>query len=318
MSWDSVGVALPTPYRDIIHNRIVVITGVGRSGTTILSKLLGSYDNCYCLFEPAIFKYLLPKAIDNPSLKPVFWGTLVEDYLLPLVQGRGYSTNPGDWTYHDNFLTRKRLGECWGRGRRAEALEYVIRDKPTFFVKSNELQPLWRDIVDSGILPGVGFLHIVRDGRDVTRSVMARGWYSDTYCSEMVDWTVEKWVTDKNAWIATKKYVPWFVEEKRVMEWVEWNLPTRIAYVWARLVREAGRMIPNAVRYEELVSGPREVAGVLERMFGLIGKHTSLTTTHIESVLDFEKRDYGGWQEKYIEESVREEFWLEMKENGYG
>ena len=45
-------------YNKYLKNRVIIISGVGRSGTTILGKIIGSMENTFYFFEPAIMKYL--------------------------------------------------------------------------------------------------------------------------------------------------------------------------------------------------------------------------------------------------------------------
>ena len=51
---------LPPNYDEIFKNKLVIITGAGRSGTTILGKIVGSFSNTHYCYEPHFFRYIPP------------------------------------------------------------------------------------------------------------------------------------------------------------------------------------------------------------------------------------------------------------------
>lgn len=59
---------LPPDYNKIFKNNLVVITGVARSGTTLLGKIIGSLSDTHFIFEPPTFR-LIPPLIKEGYLK---------------------------------------------------------------------------------------------------------------------------------------------------------------------------------------------------------------------------------------------------------
>ena len=92
---------LSIDYKAIFKDRVVIITGVGRSGTSILGKLLGSMQPSHYLYEPAILK-LMPAIAGDNELGAI----LFEDYFLPLVQGRSFNFNVLEDSSIYNYLAK--------------------------------------------------------------------------------------------------------------------------------------------------------------------------------------------------------------------
>ena len=89
---------IPLDYETVLQDRVIIITGAGRSGTTILGKLIGSMDPAFYFFEPTIVKFGYMHC-DLDALRAIF----VEDYVLPLIQGRNINSNENDDSYIGNY-----------------------------------------------------------------------------------------------------------------------------------------------------------------------------------------------------------------------
>ena len=63
---------LPPDYNKIFKNNLVVITGVARSGTTLLGKIIGSLSDTHFIFEPPTFR-LIPPLIKETKILHVLW-----------------------------------------------------------------------------------------------------------------------------------------------------------------------------------------------------------------------------------------------------
>jgi hypothetical protein len=103
--------------------------------------------------------------------------------------------------------------------------------------------------------PDAGFIHIVRDGRDVVCSLLERGWVSAGRGGE-----------DD----AGHEYGPaarFWVEAERVHEFERASDARRAAWAWRRYVTAARELDERVleIRYERLTAHPEEVAGVVAR-----------------------------------------------------
>lgn len=270
-------------YQEYLQDRVLIISGVGRSGTTILGKIVGSAKNTLYFFEPAIMKYL-PALIwlnnknrndinQNDKLVDMFISTLFEDYILPAVQGRNININQKDWSYFGNYQTQEELCKRFKLNRRLDALRWMKLERPYIVIKTNEAQHLYH--VFNDIFDAVKILHINRNKFEVIASMIKRGWFTDDYQS--ID-------------LLNISGIPLYVESKyrSNKRWFEkWNQETRIAYICGRLnkLAEDYAMIQDnikSINYESLVNYPY---GIINEIFTWCGLYrTSLTDKNIDSL----------------------------------
>lgn len=274
------GLVLAADYRRIFDNRLVVITGVSRSGTSILGKIVGSFDNVIYLYEPLVMRFIPTLAkkgpVDFGLASQLLKGILFEDYYLQLLHGRNLNFKKTDNSYIGNYQNLKNVEERWLKyERRGDILDDIYGGKYLFVLKINEMQPLFR-VLDN-IFSGIRFIHIIRDGNEVISSSLKRGWYTDEYLNHnMMQWMRPGQIK-----------APWFIPEKDLNGFRRWNAVTRNAYIWRTLVKSgmeygAGNDGYLEIRYEELLANPKKISGACERF--LRSKRTDVTLRNIISV----------------------------------
>ncbi len=260
---------IPIDYKQFFRDRTIIITGVGRSGTTILGKLLGSCENCAYLFEPAIMKYGID---DNPA----FLGTLFEDYFLPMLQGRSLNYNSFDDSWIRHYWTGEQIVEAMKRRTRKDAVQYAKDSGVRFVIKTNELALPCSELNE--IFPGVKVVHIVRHGNDVILSTLKKGWYTDEYMrGSCID-------------VTFGDGMPWFVGNScdgAHHHWKDYNQATRIACVWRSLV---ARDFSLRFKYEDLVYCPEFIVDWIIKELGLT--QTMLTIKHIADIKQRGRKQY--------------------------
>jgi len=298
---------IPCDYESLLRDRVLIITGVGRSGTTILGKVLGSMHQAYYLFEPAIMKYWF-----NPEMQQsaaMLQAILFEDYLLPSIQTRHCNYNPDDWSWVGNYSD---LGDVrWRKknlGRRAEAIEFV-KDKGFYIIKTNEFQPYLEQA--KATLPGMRVIHIIRNGNAVINSSVSRGWYTDDYMnSTIIDWVEE--TPDGN--------VPHCIDDESKALFSKWTPVTRAACMWRTLVQEGMRFTADnldicyQMKYETFVQNIGIYMEILPTKYDL--KITKITEKHIESIRKFQLEPIISMVEQ-IEDPERGKFVELMDKLGY-
>lgn len=269
---------------------------MGRSGTSAIGKILGSCQNTYYLYEPAIMKYMMD--FDHEGPEELFMedirAVLFEDYLLPVVQGRYVNTNRADescifnyWAGQDLLSRRSVLN------RRKDAIAYLKSNPPTVIIKT--LESMFSLTGLEKLFPGACFVQAIRNGNEVIGSSKRRGWYTDEWLESLVDYSHGH----RNC------KIPWHIPERYWDEWVEWNQETRIACVWTE--QNSVQSSDFVVRYERLEDDIQTVINNL----GL--KTTDLTVNHMDSLL---KRTYDD-HTNYIAEPLKTEFMNLMGVLGY-
>lgn len=272
---------IPTNYDEIFQDRVIIITGVSRSGTSILGKILGSMTPAFYLFEPAIMKYM---TTNIP--REVFQGILLEDYFMPIIQGRAWNLNKGDQSFIGNYLDEFQRAKCQiVLNSRINAIDYISKIKPFFIIKSNEIQPYKKELAH--FFPNPLILHIVRNGNNVVSSMVKKGWWTDDFLKGHIEWMSEN--------------APWYIKELDL--WQNYSQYTRAACVWRTLV---DLLQPN-IKYEDLANMPLNINGL---------SPTELTQKHIRSLSDHKKTEHPNIINE-IQQPERDKFIASMERLGY-
>lgn len=241
-------------YKKALTDKVILITGAGRSGTTILGKITGSMNPAYYLFEPSIMKF-----IRHYTEADELRATIFEDYWLLQIQGRNINCNVIDDSYTGNYSFRFENRPL----DRKKALERCLQSK--LIIKLTEFQDRIKWF--RCLFPGAKVVHIYRDGNDVITSMIKRGWYTDEYMETgFLDHTINK--------------APLFLNAQSMRNWQEYNQITRCACVW-RCSVQAGLEEKDVVqlRYEDLAGTDFNL--LADRMgLGI----TDLTRKHIKSI----------------------------------
>lgn len=284
---------IPIASETIFRGRLLIMTGVGRSGTSILGKLVGSMKPSFYLFEPAVMKlipFMCTADTDNTAVYAnVFQSLLFEDYFLQVIHGRHLNFNERNDSFAGHYLLKSDIEKRWEElAGRQDVIDYIASVRPLFISKSPEFQPLCA--LAQRILPAPKFVHIIRNGNDVVSSTMRRGWYTDAYMNaSIVDW-VEKRSDAQGC------NVPWYIDEESKSLFPGWNHTTRAACVW-RCLTESGmafhaRNAQDSLQftYEELVASPERYVDLFASTFGL--EATEITAKHITSIRQHTKKNY--------------------------
>ena len=290
--------------QNLLKDKLIVITGFGRSGTTILGKVMGSMDNAVYSFESAIMK-TLPEFFhyDVPAK------LLMETHFLPEIQGRG-NQNRCDDSYTLNYMDGALIDKnCNFLRRRKDAEKFLADNDYKFIVKNTMLQ---YQMGQMGLFfPGVRFVHIIRNGLDAIYSAIQRGWYTDDYCNSNA---VENMIPGLLCDISPT------IDRDCRDSWESWNPATRAACDWRCAVEHGLRYKHKhpdrcmQFRYEDFVARPKKYVGYFERKFEL--KSTYLTAGHLGNIYNAPRYCYEHLADA-IEEPERTKFFNLNKRLGY-
>lgn len=266
-------------YYKIFKDHFLVITGAGRSGTSVLGRLIGSMDRVCYLFEPTAPKYLF-----QPEL---IRAVMFEDHYLPMLQGRNLNMDRTTESWSGYTIDENLVKKRWKNQRRVKVLDLLFKKPHLFAVKLTEWQGMYGQMKDE--FPGCKYIHIVRNGNHVIQSAMRPQWYSDFYCHySIVDW-VEQRQNGKGGWFN----IPWFIDAESRDQWRKMDLITRNACAW-RSATEVGLIDddPNfrVVKYEDLCADPWHYDREFRKWLGL--KATKLSRSHVEGLNKHKPRRY--------------------------
>lgn len=258
----------------------VLITGAPRSGTTLLGKLVGSLERLEYHFEPPSLYMLAAAAacgeLPMPLAQQLLAVYLCEDLLLESVHGRGVNLRPGDDSQVLHRLQWGELHERWQQVcNRAEAIAFCQQRQLRLALKMPNLFDALELLRQT--MPGLKIVVSVRNGVDVIRSIVYKGWVDD--CGLQRDlWPY----APQSGPVA----VPYWVPEAYRQRWMTMNPTSRATLMWtvhaAWGLAQRGRADVIEVRYEDLVASPWPV---LEPLAVRLGHAPTLHTRRwIESI----------------------------------
>lgn len=260
----------------------LVITGAPRSGTSLLGKLVSTLEGIEYHFEPPMV-WVLSALLSMKALSPETASVLLrlhlhEDLLLESAHGRKANLRPGDDSLVLNSMPWAELFSRWQNiHNRDDAIQYISDRHLRLAFKT----PSVIDAIPffKAALPESKFLMIMRDGRDVVKSIIKKRWLSDAGL-------------EGNYWpykMVDGIKAPHLVEDSMVDAWAKMNEATRACYLWRRdaefaiQARDSGlgnRL--HILSYEELRQDPGAIMGELAKF--LSTRTTDLTKLGIMSV----------------------------------
>jgi hypothetical protein len=306
--------SLPMDYDRIFSDRMVFLTGMSRSGTSIVSKIVGSLDHVMYLHEPILLRYIPPLIslgkLDVTLGAQMLKGLLFEDYFLQVLHGRNLNLKEDEKSFFGHYDTMESVQARWEQfPRRNDVLAELRGDTGyRFAMKTGEVGPILSTL--RHIMPGLRVIHIIRDGNEIISSSIRRGWYTDAYLN-----------ADGSQWTQRggSVNVPWFVPEDMVEKFGQWNVETRIAYLWRTITESTSACHDNVerymeIRYEDLLAKPDEV---LERCEQFIdAQRTPLTLQHVQAVKEHQLTAHKDHRSQIAPEE-REPFRRAMEDLGY-
>jgi hypothetical protein len=272
----------------------------------------------YYLFEPALTR-LMPHENWSDNVLDMFLCTLFEDGFLNQISGR-VNTNKRDWSWYGHYFTAEEIKFRREKlPRRKDAIALIADEKPLYVIKQPEAQRWMPKFMN--IFPGCKFIHIIRNGLDVVRSMVSRGWYTDEHCnSEIIDWVgheIQYVIKDE---ILNSVGIPWWIDEADHENWSDYNPETRAACAW-RSLTDAGIQYCFdyyddciEIIYEDFCKDPIKYIDIIANKWNL--RVTNITADHIERIEGYD----GGNPNKFelnILEPERSKFYDTMNRLGY-
>ena len=219
-----------------LAGKLVLITGITRSGTTLLGNLVGSLKSIEYDFEPWIF-HCVPMMVASGQIQQraaveIFRGYFNET-LTASLHGRNVNFRPTDDTRIWNrvpldeiFFRWYQVKDRWEVKRYAQKHESILSFKVTNF--GPFLSLLWN------AFPQLKIIHIVRHPLHVAASILKKGWVNLERVQQLEGLPVKKkFITDRGESL----FIPWWVEEEEVEAFLKMTEFGRAFYCW-RVVME--------------------------------------------------------------------------------
>ncbi|MEZ0232436.1 MAG: sulfotransferase [Methylophilaceae bacterium] len=252
----------------------ILISGSGRSGTTIIGKLLHSFKGVEYAFEPPMLVTLMPliHKMDEHTWRLLYETYLYEDFLINALSGRLINTNQADDSSIYQVKTESELHARLSRSiRKVEAEQ--LASFSTLVYKLPNIVPLLPKLAE--YYPATRFLIMKREAIGTINSLIQKEWFSDVSVRASTVWPYR---------LVGDIKVPSWVKEEDDAIWANMSEIDRCAYYYIR-VNENLENIPNKIElsYQKLLNNPQAVAEELADSFGLeFGEKTPEIITSIQ------------------------------------
>lgn len=252
-------------YNNFVRNGLqnsVAVTGIPRSGTSILGQLIGSFSNVEYAYEPPMTNFFdAHRRHDNLSEETVtemVLPYLFFEHFTNYLHGRRYSFREEDFSY---ILGMKSVPEVIDNWSRVKGIQDAVEMAPesTFVFKYPGFYNLLSTLANQ-----LSTLKVIDIGRNLDRvlvSLYAKEWFTD---KNLQPGSAGRW-----PYLSTDEIlVPYVVDPNDVTDFKEMSAANRTVYVcnrWAedRLAfqeRYGDNDMYLTIRYERLIEDPKAVA----------------------------------------------------------
>jgi len=258
---------------DFVHENIgesIIITGLPRSGTTILGKLVGSFDGVEYGFEPPLVPYLDAKCrhglLDTKTAVEHLKIYLFYDYFAEFLHGRRYNFRPGDAS---NVLGMQTTAEVFEKWNHVSSMDDALDIAPgySFCFKSPGVYSILAAVFASS-----QDIRVVDIGRNLDRvlaSLVGKRWFFD---ENLGPESTGFWPFHD---VNREFMVPYLVDETDIKAWQTMTPETRTVYICNQLAEDrisfqeqyADDEGYHDIRYEQLIDKPATVAEQLAEIF---------------------------------------------------
>lgn len=260
-----------------------MITGVTRSGTSLLGRLIASLQDVEYEYEPW-FLDKVPVLIASEDISADLGVQMLNHYLHELVYtrllGRHLNLKPSDQSCDLHFHSNVEISARWRSKKTREQVYREMNDRRIAFVlKAVNMQPFIKFFHRA--ISTIKIVHIVRHGLDVALSIRRKGWLSNKSLQTSHQATFRR-LTKKG------ELLPWWVLSGDEEWFLKASEFTRALYCWRVLMSEPqhvdmkGDGLPKQqylqIRYEDLV---QHSEATLDKIGRFLNKQRSAYTVQI-------------------------------------
>lgn len=237
----------------------ICLTGMGRSGTTLLGTIIHSMKNVEYGFEPPMLGSLFDRMelIPEEIWKRLYMEYLFEELLLESLSGRRLNFQDSDWSY---IFHAKPIGEIkarFGDSKRKRDI-YETAAQTTISYKVPNITHRLDALVE--MFPKTRVAITLRDPDEVACSVMQRGWFRGENISYKLCGHLRKSGT---------RYVTSCLVGISDSDWLELDEEERCHACYVGCYEAVADSNYLMLDYAKLLRYPKEMIACLSEAFGL-------------------------------------------------
>lgn len=265
-----------------ILDKMVIIGGSARSGTTIMGKLISSLYKTEYMFEPPMLTSLLLKKdeLSDQSLKELIQFYFFDNFLLDALAGRNINLNTNDDSCILHVKSEEDIKSRQEKSLTRIELEDIVSNT-AFSFKLPEIV-FFLGIIDK-LFPENRKILMHRNPNDVINSIVKKRWFSDEFLSH--NHSSQIFAIE----ILNNIKIPYWVKQEDKELWVESDELNRCAYYYKRVSEEILNNANNSViiDYDEFIKKPNEM---FKNVVKLVGLEFGEKTQTILNTVKFQKK----------------------------
>lgn len=265
-----------------------MISGIFRSGTTMLGKIIGSFKNIeYCFEPPLLFHFdclIKNKRIDERLATEILRTYFADDIMLNHHHGKEYNLRPLDDSCIFNMKSYSEVVGRWQNIRNSEdAIELMKSLKSRFVFKSPAVYAIIPGLLN--VFPRLKIIETRRDLKSILSSIMAKKWFSTSVLENKNHFS--NWPYYNN-----DLHVPYYVDSKDIDFWIKANEVTKTVHVLNTLTKtslELRKLIKKThpaqykeMKYENVLNDP--VYQIEELSEFLDAEWTPITNQRVDEI----------------------------------
>lgn len=246
----------------------ILVGGVGRSGTSILAKLLASTRNSEFFYEPPVFMHILEDFKNWAKYsrsRGILETILYKDLMKGALSGRALNLNRNDissvYNYKDDseiesrFIGSFRQDQLKGHLKESSGIIKVL-DNIQNFQELNNIVPVFKAVV------------IIRNPVSTAKSLLNKGWFSNNQLDTSSPEPLRPMIVKNN-----RRY-HYFLHEEMHDKWDHFSEMERVGYYYQYHFSSFKNLLNDEnvmfIRYESLIEKT-------DKVFNDLLKKTHLT-----------------------------------------
>ncbi|MDC0426653.1 sulfotransferase [Pelagibacteraceae bacterium] len=257
------------PNTNYINKKIIWITGLPRSGTTILGKLIGSCKNVEYIYEPDALLpiFFLKNKISFNNWKMLFEGYFYLDLIRNFLNFRRVNLNKNDDSYYfnykeNNFKFNLQPFDIFKKNKNIPRSKIIIK-LPNVLEELLNLNKIYKYFK---------IISVERNSFEVVDSIIRKKWFKNN--------TIPRYfpVVEQNS-----KIYPTWLKKKFYKSWNTFNEYEKATfYVLNQKKFSKKNKSVFKINYEDITTDPKKVVDMIAKKFNL--KITKKTLNIIKKI----------------------------------
>lgn len=238
----------------------ILISGSARSGTTIMGKVIHSFDGIEYTYEPPLLFSLFPliNQLAEQDWRLLYETYLYEEFMLNSLAGRAINCNRKDDSSIYNVKSESEVASRLQSTLSKNEAEILAKNR-TIAYKMPDITPYIPKLMN--YYPGMRVIIMMRDAVGTLNSILKKKWFNELNVRNSLIWPFR---------VYKQVRIPFWVREEEEELWMNLSELDRAAYYYIRINESTNGIIGHIkVRYTRLVNRPKDITNELAEKLNL-------------------------------------------------